>query len=192
MQVAIAKRALADDPHCGDQCAYWQVGAKTVLCVADGLGHGPHAEAAAQAAVDYVGCHLADPLADIFAGCDLALRRTCGAVMGIAVIDREKGTVTYGGVGDTNARIVGSNALHLAGTCGIVGGGYATLRLETVNIGPADLLIMCTDGVREALNAWGYDRALRADAPALARRILRDWARETDDAAVLVYSGEEG
>jgi len=69
---------------------------------------------------------------------------------------------------------------------------YATLRPETVNIGPADLLIMCTDGVREALGALGYERALRADAPALARRILHDWARETDAAAVLVYSGEVG
>ena len=124
------------------------------------------------------------------AGCDRALRRTRGVVMAIAVIDHEKGTLTYGGVGDTHARIVGTSALHLAGTCGIVGGGYATLRPETVDIGPEDLLIMCTDGVKEALNAWGYDRALRADAAALARRILRDWARETDDAAVLVYNGE--
>ena len=44
MQVAIAKRALNDDPYCGDECSYWKTDKKTVLCVADGLGHGEHAE----------------------------------------------------------------------------------------------------------------------------------------------------
>ncbi len=58
MRVGLASRSLNDDPHCGDVCGYWQRGRTITLCVADGLGHGLHAERAAQAAVSYVGRHL--------------------------------------------------------------------------------------------------------------------------------------
>ena len=198
MQVGIATRASLNDPHCGDQCGHWQVDGKTTLCVADGLGHGPDAEAAARAAIDYVGRHLSRPLPDIFAGCDLALRGTRGAVMGIALIDAQQGTLTYGGVGDTRALIVRRPALepaqrktfHLRGNWGIVGAGYKTLSPECVPLNPGDLVMLCTDGLPETIDMSPYDDRLVDDLPRLAGSILRDWGRETDDAAVLVCRAE--
>ncbi len=190
MQIAIAKRALADDPHCGDECGSWRVGGKTILCVADGLGHGEHAEAAAKAAVDYVGRHLSDSLPEIFADCDRALRDTRGAVMGLAVVDEEKGTLTYAGIGNARAVVIGAKSAkrtyRMSSSYGIVGGGYKALALETVPFSPGDVVVLHTDGVKEMSDISGYADIAPEDVQRLAERILRDWGLKSDDAAILV------
>jgi len=198
MRVAIAKRALNHDPHCGDECGYWQSGSKTTLCVVDGLGHGEHAERAAKAAVQYVGRHLTESLDELFASSNQALRNTRGVVMGTAVIDEDANTLTYAGIGNTRAMIVGEphgkdadgRTIILSSNYGIVGGGYKTLSSETAPLRAGDLVILYTDGVEETIGVSRYDDALRADLQRLAKRIIKDWGRETDDAAVLVFRYE--
>jgi len=59
--------------------------------------------------MDYVAEHLEDPLPALFAGCDRAIRHTRGVAMGVAVIDKEAGTLTYAGVGNTRALITGAS-----------------------------------------------------------------------------------
>ena len=190
--LAITKRAFLGETHCGDECAYWHEGGKATLCIVDGLGHGEHAERAAQAAVEYVAQHLGEPLVDVFAGCDLALRRTRGVVMGIAVVDEDAGTLTYAGIGNTRAMIVGGarSVVCLSSDYGIVGGGYRKLSPETVPLNPGDLVILVSDGIKERCDILGYGDALRGDVRQLAESILQDWGRETDDAAVLVFRSE--
>ncbi len=192
MRIAITKRAFLGETHCGDECAYWQEGGKVTLCIVDGLGHGKDAERAAQAAVEYVAGHLGEPLADIFAGCNSAIRRTRGVAMGIAIVDEEAGTLTYTGIGNTRAMIVGEAGpvVRLSSNYGIVGGGYRKLTPETVELHPGDLVILSSDGIKERCDLLAYGDALRGDVQQLAVRILQDWGRETDDAAVLVFRSE--
>jgi len=164
-----------------------------VLCVVDGLGHGESAERAAQAAMSYVARNFSHPLRDIFAGCNLAIRHTRGVVMGIAVVDKDTGALTYTGVGNTRALIVkkdypvlaeGSTA-HLFSNSGVVGGGYRkfrTLSCQTMPLSPGDLVIMYTDGVPEMMDVSDYEDTLRMNVQRLAKRILQDWGRATDDA----------
>jgi len=198
IQVAIAKRALNNDPYCGDECGYWKSGNKVVLCVVDGLGHGERAESAAKAAVQYVGHHLAQSLDELFAGCDRALRNTRGVAMSTVIIDKAAGTLTYTGIGNTRAMIVGEprvkdtdrKTIILSSNYGIVGGGYKTLSPETALLTAGNLVILYTDGVEETIGVSRYDDLLRADLQQLAERIIQDWGRETDDAAVLVFRYE--
>jgi len=198
MQVAIAKRALNHDTYCGDECRYWQSGSKLMLCVVDGLGHGEHAESAAKAAVQYVGHHLEESLDELFTGANQALRNTRGVAMGTAVIDEDANTLTYAGIGNTRAMIVGRShdkdadgrTIILSSNYGIVGGGYKTLSPETVPLLSGDLVILYTDGVQETLGVSRYDDTLRADLQQLAESILNDWGRKADDAAVLVFRYE--
>jgi negative regulator of sigma-B (phosphoserine phosphatase) len=186
MQIATIKQALNDAPYCGDECGYWEKGTKTILCIIDGLGHGKGAEIAAQAAVKYIAEHLSESLREIFAGCDRELRETRGAVMGIAVIDEEKGELTYAGIGNTRAVVVNSETFHLGSDYGIIGGGYKTLTPKTISIGKGALVIMFTDGVEEVTDLSRYDR-IAVDVHELAEMIINDWRIERDDAAVLVY-----
>lgn len=189
MPVAMAKRAVNDDPHCGDECAYWQNGGRTTLCMVDGLGHGERAETAARAAVDYVAHHLWEPLAEVFAGCDSAIRHTVGVVMGITIIDEGAGMLTYAGIGNTGATIVAEKNARLSSNPGIVGGGYRTLSPVATPLMPDALVLMYTDGIRERVDLSRYDGGFRADLQRLAEKIIEDWCRGTDDAAVLLYRG---
>ncbi len=195
MQIGIAKRPFPNDPHCGDECAYWQKDAKITLCIVDGLGHGWGAEQAAKAAVDYVAQHISEPLPDIFAGCDRAIRHTRGGVMGIAVVDKTAGTLTYAGVG--NSRIIIVRPHHraqgfkgiarLSNRPGVVGNGCGRVLPETVALGPDDLVLLFTDGIPGEIDLKNYTDMLGDDVQQLAQRIVQDWGRKRDDVAVLVF-----
>ncbi|MFQ5611599.1 MAG: SpoIIE family protein phosphatase [Anaerolineae bacterium] len=199
MPLGIATRSFLNDPHCGDQAACWRSGSRTTLCIVDGLGHGPEAEAAAQAAVDYVAQRLSESLLAIFAGCDLALRNSRGAAMGLAAIAEETGTLTYAGVGNTRAIIIRGIApagrearpfaqiVRLSSYPGIVGGGYQALVPQTVPFLPGNIALLFTDGLPESMDLAGYGPDVWSNEQHLAERIVRDWGRETDDVAVLVY-----
>ena len=189
MQLAIVKRPL-EEPHCGDQAGCWEYDGKVVLCMIDGLGHGRGAEQAAMAALDFLERHHHEPLLGVFATCDKALRDTRGVAMGIAVTDPAAGTLTYAGIGNTRAMAMGQETTRLASHYGIVGGGYRSLKTETVPLAPGDLVIMYTDGIKELIDLSDYDETLRAEVGRLAERILEDWRRETDDAAVLVFRNQ--
>jgi serine/threonine protein phosphatase PrpC len=186
LQIAIAKRALADDPHCGDECGSWQVGSKTFLCVADGLGHGEHAEVAATAAINYVGKHISDSFSQIFAGCDRALRDTRGAVMSLAVVDEDKEMLTHAGIGNTRVVVLGAKTFKMTSSYGIVGGGYKSLRLEAVPFSPGDMAILCTDGLKDVSDISSYTEIAPGNVQDLAERILEDRGLKTDDAAVMI------
>lgn len=188
--VGFVRRALNDARECGDVGRYWRWEDKIVLCLADGLGHGPKAEEAAEAAVACVGENLGQPLPAIFAHCDENIRSTRGAVMGIAVVDTGIGALTYAGVGNTRIVIGGAKKSSLFSTSGIVGGGYAPLYPETVRLVPGDVVAMYTDGFRAEIDLAAYTPSLRLDPQGLSEHILNDWSRGTDDAAVLVFRYE--
>jgi len=94
MAVGSAKRPFEGGKHCGDQFGHWQKDNPAILCIADGLGHGKHAEKAAKAALTYVAAHRSESLPEIFFGCNRAIRDTRGVAMGIAVIDKKARTMT--------------------------------------------------------------------------------------------------
>lgn len=163
-----------------------------MICIADGLGHGKHAEAAAHAAIEYVERHNTQPLPDIFAGCDARLRSTRGVAMGIAVIEDATGELTYAAVGNTRALVTGIKAIRLPASPGIVGGGYRSLSRDTAVVRHGDLVILSTDGLQEYIEISRYDAALRTNVERLAERIIHDWRHDADDAAVLVFRYTDG
>lgn len=187
MNPAMAKRSHRGNSHCGDEYACWEEAGKTTLCIIDGLGHGEHAEAAAKAALRYVGEHLAEPLDKIFSGCDEEILHTRGVAMGIAVIDQEQATLIYGGIGNTAARIIGGDAKRLASDPGIVGGGYKRFSPQLVGLSLGQLVVMHTDGITEKLDISGYGADIQDDLSKLAAAIIADWGQDTDDCAVMVY-----
>ncbi|MFQ6133569.1 MAG: SpoIIE family protein phosphatase [Armatimonadota bacterium] len=192
MQVGIARRPFREGRDCGAQAGYWRDGARATLCVTNGLGNGPGAAAAAKVAQDCVAQHLSQPLPEVFAACDAALRSTRGVAMGVAVIDRQAGTITYAGVGNTKAMLVGDAVLRGWSTPGIVGGGYTKLSCQQLALESAESVILFTDGIRDGIDITSYHEQLRRDAQGLADTILHDWGRDTEDAAVIVLRNSGG
>lgn len=187
MSTGIAMRALGDAPHCGDLCAYWSDGSKITLCIADGLGHGKEAAAAAAAAVGYVGDHRQEPLQAVFEGCNKAIAGTRGVAMGIAVMDLPDGRLSYSAIGNTRGMVYGKKNTWLNGDYGIVGAGYRRLAPEDHVVDPDALVVLWTDGIPEALDLSGCGPDILADPQLLAEHLVADRALGTDDAAVLVF-----
>ncbi len=108
------------------------------------------------------------------------------------MIDEAAEELIYAGIGNPRAIVVGQRISRLRNDYGIVGGGYKSLHAETVWFRPGDLVMLATDGVVETVDLSTYNSTERSDVQMLANRILRDWRRDTDDAAVLVGQSEGG
>lgn len=191
-QVASALRPFQGECHCGDAVGCWTRGLTTFLAVFDGLGHGKHAQSAAQAAMAYVSRHLHQPLPLLFSACGEAIRGTRGVAMGIAAIDERTGVLTYGGIGNTRAMICGKRIKRLSGNYGIVGSAFKRLTLEKAQLAAHDLVLLSTDGLKEIIDVSPYGDLLSVDLKWLSERILEDWGLLRDDGAVLIYRKGEG
>ncbi len=187
MQVATAVHPLEGEEYCGDAAGFWTTDSATILTVIDGLGHGKHAQAAATAALDYVAHHLEQPLPDLFSGCSDAIRGTRGVAMAVAVIEEETGLLTYAGIGNTRAMVLGAKTTRLNSNYGIIGAAYKRLTTEKVQLSNNDLMFMFTDGLKEIIDVSNYGDLLSIDLHRLAGRLLEDWSLLRDDAAILIY-----
>lgn len=186
---ALRVRHYPGQQVCGDVGAWWQSGQRRVLCIADGLGHGPEAARAAYRAIEYVGNHLDDSVPVLLAGCDVALRDTRGAAVGIVTM--EGGRLTYGGVGNTRGMRVGVGTCRFSSDAGIVGAGSCRILVEATAVEVGDLVILFTDGVSERLSVPASTTLGQVNTGDLADQLLARWATGQDDAAVLVYQHME-
>lgn len=182
-----ALRPVAGEVVCGDQVGCWSADGRLRLALADGLGHGREAHAAAVAVMAQVSGSLGMPLTDVFVRCDHALRSTRGVALAVAEIGPGACGILHAAVGNIRTLVIqGGRLRRLGGARGIVGAGFVGLHAEHLPIVPGDWLVMFSDGIREnAPIAEGLAGEDAADA--VAERLLARWARDDDDAALLVY-----
>jgi negative regulator of sigma-B (phosphoserine phosphatase) len=160
-----------------------------LLAVADGLGHGEHAAAAADVAARTVRANSAEPLDNLLVLCHQALQDTRGAAMTMARVSMTRGALSWVGVGNVDAfrvhRVHGGlptvEGPVLSG--GIVGFNLPRVTVRTVDLQVGDLLIFVTDGVDPR---FIDDLPMRGDPGELTQHIMRSWVKRTDDALVLV------
>jgi len=190
--IAAERRAMGGSPDCGDQFEYWQNGQKTICCVVDGLGHGLHAKEAACNIMQYVANHRTETPELLFRGCDDAMRHGRGGVMAVAWIEGNQ--LRYGSVGNITGYLVrqgddGCRIEHLNMDRGMIGGGFKKLNMQTLTMADGDLLIMHSDGLHPFYNLEVWQPVL-TNPQRLARALIEDQTKETDDACVLVYRHE--
>lgn len=152
----------------------------------DGLGHGPHAAEAARVAAAVLVAHASDSLAMLVQHCHEALRKTRGAVMSLASFRTADSSMTWLGVGNVDAVLIGSDGTRteaIAGRGGVVGYQVPALRSNTVHVSPEATLIMVTDGIRGGFTA---DLAIASSPQEIADTILARFTKGSDDAHVIV------
>lgn len=195
---AVATRALAGQTASGDQYLVHPFPGGVLVAVVDGLGHGEGAVTAATLAIATLRAHAHESVVPLLQRCHTELQGTRGVVMSLASVSAQDSAMTWAGVGDVEGVLLRAaetspqptrESIPLRG--GVVGYQLPTLRAATLTVVPGDLLIFATDGVR---SSFAQEPLLRnplirraADGPQhCASHLLVQYAKETDDALVLV------
>jgi phosphoserine phosphatase RsbX len=160
-----------------------------VLAMADGLGHGPEATLAANAAIAAATHPGEDSPSVLLRRSHEACIPTRGVVMTVVHVDTRRNAVCWAGVGNVEAVLVRS---RLSGPSrretamlpgGVVGVALPTLKEQTYEIAPGDLLALATDGIRGEF----VSELMNFAAPSsMASRIIDRHRVKTDDALVLI------
>jgi anti-sigma regulatory factor (Ser/Thr protein kinase) len=160
---------------------------RCLVLVADGLGHGPHAAAAAGEAVCAFENNLALPPARLLEAIHLALRPTRGAA--VAVTEIEPGRqVKFAGIGNIAGSIVATDhsVRHMISHNGIAGHEARKFQEFTYPWPQGALLVLHSDGLNTRWRLESYP-GLAARRPGVVAGVLyRDFDRKTDDVTVVV------
>jgi hypothetical protein len=187
--------ALDGEEDCGDAWIFQDGASGSRTVVADGLGHGPLASDAAQAAIRTTQEHLHEPAARLLERIHGALRSTRGAAVAVTNIDPDARIVHFAGVGNIAATVIpGTGPLrHLVSHAGTAGHEVRKIQEFTYPWESHSLLIMHSDGLQ---THWSFDPypGLRERHPSLIAAVLyRDYTRGRDDVTVVVVreAGQE-
>ncbi|TCZ71813.1 SpoIIE family protein phosphatase [Flaviaesturariibacter aridisoli] len=157
------------------------------LFLGDGLGHGPEAAAAVQAAgAAFLDCASNDPVA-IIRHLHTEVRKTRGLVGTAALFDRRKKTWQLCGVGNIATRLLsGGVSKNYMSYNGIIGHNLPrTLNAHAVPGEKGQHLVLCSDGIRSRWDLLRHPTLLRYDGSLLAAALYKDYGRMTDDMSVL-------
>jgi serine phosphatase RsbU (regulator of sigma subunit) len=159
------------------------------IALIDGLGHGPQAAAAADAACAALAEQPALLPVDALQLCHRALAHTRGAAITVVQIDEASRRLTFTGVGNVEGRLWQSGTQKRAlAYRGIVGLALPKLRSFDFELEQDWLVLLHTDGVSARFEIDALPAETRTDPRALAEAVLAGWARPTDDATVVVAS----
>jgi anti-sigma regulatory factor (Ser/Thr protein kinase) len=161
------------------------------LLVVDGLGHGPGAAAAAQAALHVGERNVMLEPAALVDSIHAALRSTRGAAGAVASVTPHASTGTYAGVGNIRGFVRAGHAdRSLVSHNGTLGHQVRKIQTFDFSFPMHALLVMTSDGIASRWNLDAYP-GLETHHPAvIAATIYRDHARAQDDATIVVLRNE--
>jgi anti-sigma regulatory factor (Ser/Thr protein kinase) len=171
---------------CGDNWGVRRLGARTVMLVADGLGHGLLAAEASSLAVQIFHNAPTDLLAvPLLERVHQALPATRGAAVAVASIDDH--SVQYAGLGNISGLLLGAPRPQLMvshnGTAGLAAHRLQEFRYSL----PAETtIVMHSDGIATSWSVDAYPGLLRRHPSVIAGILYRDASRGRDDACVVV------
>lgn len=183
---------LGSERACGDAWLVHRMPGRTLVVLADGLGHGSDAARAADTAIRTARAHARHAPARIIEAAHDAMRSTRGAALAVAVIVPSEQRLTFAGVGNVAGVIVSHDAAKsLASLNGTVGHEMRAVR-EFVHPWTArDCLVMHTDGVRARWQLGTYPGLVVRHPALIAGTLFRDFSRGSDDATVLAVRTRE-
>ncbi|HEU4602405.1 MAG TPA: ATP-binding SpoIIE family protein phosphatase [Steroidobacteraceae bacterium] len=170
---------------CGDAWLVLDGESSRTLLVADGLGHGADAAAAANEAVRLFRKLHTQAVPQLLESLHLGLRSTRGAAIALARFDHDA-RVTFGGIGNIAGAVIEHQQIRrmvsMSGTA-----GHNARKIHTFDYQcSSGLVIMASDGLS---THWSFDKypGLTQAHPSLIAAVLyRDHSRRRDDVTVLV------
>jgi anti-sigma regulatory factor (Ser/Thr protein kinase) len=158
------------------------------LLVADGLGHGPEASSAVEAAIDALKTSGIESPAETIRHIHAAIKRTRGVVATIIVLDPVEKTWTICGVGNISIRFSGSNqAKGYLSYNGIVGHNIPnSLNDQVVALQEYQQIVLCSDGIKSRWEHAKFPGIQKYELIIQAAALYKDFARKTDDMSIII------
>lgn len=185
--VGAVSLAAPGERVCGDGWGFAVDGDRAAVMLADGLGHGPDAAEAADAALEAFAEHAMAGPREVVQHTHTRLRATRGAAVMVLQADANAGTVRSSGAGNVMARLLSGvsdrTILCQHGTAGV------TIRSpdEATTAWPAHaMLVVFSDGIESRWKAEALVPVLGRDPTLAAAVLARDHCRGRDDATVAV------
>jgi anti-sigma regulatory factor (Ser/Thr protein kinase) len=180
-------RPLSGESVSGDGYAVRVIGERHQALVCDGLGHGPLAAAATQAAVAAFHTARAGGPAQVVEQLHAAMSHTRGAALAVAELDPSRNMVRYAGLGNIAGSVIDDGVRRgLVSLPGIAGHQRRSIREYEYPMAPHARLVMHSDGVSDRWQPADYQQLLAGSPLLLAAALLRDAGVRRDDACVLV------
>ena len=172
---------------CGDGWFCLQEPERTLVLVADGLGHGIGAAEAAQEAIATFRQRASLAPGEILSYLHDALRKTRGAVAAIAEIRPQDNALIYAGVGNICAVLLrGDASQSLVSHNGTLGVTIHKIQEFRSHWQPGTVLVMHSDGLHSRWDLSPYAGLLSRHPAIIGATLLRDFRRQRDDASVVV------
>lgn len=187
LALGVVSLAKPGSPVCGDGWLLEETAERSVIAVADGLGHGPLAAEAAQAVLGLVGSGDDRGPSGILKEAHETLRSTRGAAVAVVELDRAAHQLRFAGLGNVAGRLfLASESHHLVSNNGTAGREIRAIHEYSHPWPDEALLVLHTDGMS---GHWAPDEveALLSHDPAVIAAVLyRNHNRGDDDVTVLV------
>jgi anti-sigma regulatory factor (Ser/Thr protein kinase) len=178
---------IAGEDECGDAWAVEIDDTGVTMMVADGLGHGPEAARASNAAVQEVKSRPGQAPAVVMEHIHKALRPTRGAAVAVARYSLGSAELVFGGIGNIAAAVLGPESRkQMVSHNGIVGHNMRKVQEFPAPWPQEAVYIMCSDGITTQWDIAGYPGLFARHPAVIAGVIYRDFSRGRDDATVLV------
>ena len=192
-QVGAVCLPLAGEDLCGDAFGVGRGRNGVTVCAVDGLGHGPDAALASDPAAALAEARPDLGPTSLMALAHEALRGTRGAALAIAVIDEDKGQLSFAGVGNIAGCIfMDGGRRHLMSHNGIVGSNLRKVQEFVHPWAEGAMLILHSDGIATRWDLKTYAGLIFRHPSLIAAVLYRDFARQRDDAMVIVLRQDSG
>jgi anti-sigma regulatory factor (Ser/Thr protein kinase) len=172
----------------GDAWEISVVGDKARIAVADGLGHGPDAAAAAEMAMAAFRESTGSPAA-MLEQAHPRMRATRGAAVAMADLDATAGTLRFAGAGNIAGRMIsGVEDRSLMSQHGTVGVQIRKIQDVDYAWSPHALIVLHSDGLTSRWSLGEAPGLIQCDPAVVAGWLVREHTRGRDDVTVVVVS----
>jgi hypothetical protein len=173
---------------CGDAWGCKLGEGQSVIVLADGLGHGPDAAVAARAAMEIFHNHAEASPKVLLESIHLGLRHTRGAAVSVALLDEERRTVEFAGLGNVTGFVcerggVRRQMVNMNGTAG--GDARAIFREFRYPWPIGAAMVMHSDGLSSHWSLGDFPSLISCGPALISGVLFRDFRRSTDDATVV-------
>lgn len=183
-----AMLAAPGESVCGDGWAYATDEQRLAVMLVDGLGHGPEAAKAAEAAMTVFDAKPFAGPAHVLEQAHTQLRGTRGAAITVVEADFSRALIRFAGAGNVLGRVIsGVTDRSLLPQHGTVGLQMRRVQEQQIEWPEHAVLILHSDGIASRWDLKSHGAVLQRHPSIVAALLLRDHLRGRDDATVVAF-----